>query len=273
VKEPRRLLNDADTDSSPFERSLLAAGRARREPDRARERIWSSVAVGLAGTGASAAGGAIAATRAKNVALSLAKLKLLVAGALLVMVTGVVGVTISRDDPAAAAHAAALPGPAATEPKPELVPEVLPTPAPELETQLAVIANTEGTVTTAARKSNGGAANVEASPMATQAPVEGDRSPAVSRSTLREEVALLEKARAALGRGDTVTARATLDDARVRFPNSQLAEERDALDVRVASVSGERAHAESLARAFAEDYPNSPLRAGVESIGRAPQNR
>jgi outer membrane protein assembly factor BamD (BamD/ComL family) len=90
-------------------------------------------------------------------------------------------------------------------------------------------------------------------------------------SDLREEVSLLEEVRAALRRGDAADARAKLDDVRMRFPESKLVQERDALDVRVASASGDHARAVSLARAFVEQYPDSPFRAGVESLVDAPR--
>ncbi|MEA2752128.1 MAG: hypothetical protein QOI41_6271, partial [Myxococcales bacterium] len=117
----------------------------------------------------------------------------------------------------------------------------------------------------------GAGAKVSASPLAKRTPVEDAPAHPAAISKLREEAALLQEARAALGRRDTVTARVKLADARARFPSSQLGEERDALDVRLASESGDRARAASLARAFVEHYPDSPLRAGVESIGRAPE--
>ena len=252
MSEPRRLLTDTET--SPLGRSLLAAGRARREPEGARERVWSAVAVGLAGSAGTGTGtgtgGASAAARVKGVSLSLAQLKLILAGAVLVTVAGAAVVATSRDVPATAVHVAAPPAPS---PAPVPGEPSVPAPAPAAEARMTGVPRTE------------------AFRIATLKPIEGERAPRVPTSTLREEVALLQHARAALARGDTVTARAKLDDARTRFPNSQLGEERDALEVRVASASGDRARAASLSRAFVEHYPDSPLRAGVESIGRGPE--
>lgn len=269
MKDPRRLFTDTET--SELSRSLLAAGRARREPEGARERVWSAVAIGLAGGAATAsaagaaAAGASAGASVKRVALSLAKMKLLLVGALIVTAAGAAIVAMSRGEPVAAVRVAAAPAPAANDAKPEPVPEPKPVPEPATEPPAQVRGNA------AARRSSGASGKVSTSPLLKRTPVEDEPAHPVAISKLREEAALLQEARAALGRGDTVTAGAKLADARTRFPNSQLGEERDALDVRLASASGDRAHAASLASAFVEHYPASPLRAGVESIGRAPE--
>jgi hypothetical protein len=273
MNEPRRLLTDTKT--SELSRSLLAAGRARREPEGARERVWSAVAVGLAGGAATAsaaraaAAGASAGASVKPVALSLAKMKLFVVGAVIVMAAGAAVVAMSRDAPVAAVRVAAVPAPAANDAKPESVPESVPEPKPEPEPRTEPPAQVRGNV--AARRTAGAGGTGSTSPLVKGAPVVDEPAHPVAISKLREEAALLQEARAALGRGDTITARAKLADARARFPNTQLGEERDALEVRLASDSGDRAHAASLARAFVEHYPDSPLRAGVESIGRAPE--
>jgi hypothetical protein len=62
VKEPRRLLSETDT--SPLAHSMLAAGRARRERDGARERVWGAVGVAVAGGAALAATSATASASA-----------------------------------------------------------------------------------------------------------------------------------------------------------------------------------------------------------------
>ena len=106
MKEPRRLL--ADSATSELSRSLLAAGRARREPEGARERVWGAVAVGIAGgaatsaaagagagagAGVGAGAGAGAGANGAGVALTLTKVKLLVAGGLIATAASVAVVT------------------------------------------------------------------------------------------------------------------------------------------------------------------------------------
>ena len=267
MKEPRRLLTDTET--SALGRSLLAAGRARREPEGARERVWSAVGIGLASGAATAS--ASAGARVKGITLVLGKMKLLVVGAVVITAAGAAVVAMNRDQPAAAMRAALRPAPAApaapaaNDAKPETVPEALPQPLPVPESSVQVRGNATP------RKSSAASGKASTSPLVKTTPAEDEPARPVAISKLREEAALLQEARAALGRGDTVAARAKLADARARFPNGQLGEERDALDVRLASDSGDRARAASLARAFVERYPDSPLRAGVESIGRAPE--
>src|SRR5262249_36330658 len=67
VKEPRRRPcagDDENGDLSSLERSLLLAGRARREPDDARERVWGAIAASVAGAGATAATATVASKTA-----------------------------------------------------------------------------------------------------------------------------------------------------------------------------------------------------------------
>jgi hypothetical protein len=269
VKDPRRLVTDTQT--SELSRSLLAAGRARREPDGARERVWSSVALGLAGGAATTAatGRAATGTSAKGIVPALANVKLLVVGAVLVMAAVATAVAMNRDAPVAAARVVAVPVAARSQPTPEPVMEVPAQPAPVPVPPARVSGSpAAGNAPPASVKVSPAPPLVKASPVVDE-PTQPPRP--VAKSKLREEAALLQEARAALARGDTVTASAKLADARTRFPDSQLGEERDALFVRLARASGDHAHAAALARAFAEHYPESPLRAGVESIGHAPE--
>jgi hypothetical protein len=268
VKDPRRLVTDSQT--SELSRSLLAAGRARREPDGARERVWSAVAVGLAGGAATGA-----TTSAKGIVPALANVKMLVVGAVLVVAAGAAAVAMNRDAPVATARVVAGPVAAPSDPTPEPVAEAPARPAPVPETAPQVSGNpAAGKALAASVKVSPAPPLVKASPVADEPP-QSPQPPQpprpVAKSRLREEAALLQEARAALARGDAVTASAKLADARTRFPDSQLGEERDALFVRLARASGDHAHAAALARAFAEHYPESPLRAGVESIGHAPE--
>ncbi|MDB4883946.1 MAG: hypothetical protein JWL95_2712 [Gemmatimonadetes bacterium] len=282
MKEPRRLL--ADSQTSELSRSLLAAGRARREPEGARERVWGAVGVALAGsaataaaTGTAAAAGTTGATagagaKGAGVALALTKMKLLVAGAVIATAATATVVAVNSDEPVRAARvvsAAPTPAPATTAAKPQPKTER----APEAEAQPAVAPEAKEPKTAVQAVSTAAARpSAAATPLVVIDPAPVEVPPArLDISDLREEAALLQGVRAALGRGDTSDARAKLEEARRRFPNSQLGQEREALDVRIASESGDRTRAASLARAFVEHYPDSPLRAGVESIARAPE--
>lgn len=282
MSEPRRLLSDSET--SELSRSLLTAGRARREPEGARERVWGAVAVGVAGgaaagttagtVGGAAAAGASGGAKGAGVALAITKMKLLVVGSVIATAATVTAVAVRHDEPAAPVTATttsttATTAATATKPadKVEAVVVTAPEAKPEAPTEPEPSAKPLASVPPRPR-----VVEAPVAPTATEAERETTQAPAPI-SKLREEAALLQEARAALGRGDTAVARTKLEDARSRFPKSQLAQERDALDVRLASESGDRARAASLARAFVEHYPDSPLRGSVESFARTEEKQ
>ena len=79
---------------------------------------------------------------------------------------------------------------------------------------------------------------------------------------------MLDEVRAALRRGDHRGAADRFATARTRLARSTLGQERDALEIKIAVAAGERGNAASLARAFLDRYPESPLRAEIESLAR-----
>jgi hypothetical protein len=279
VKEPRRLATETDT--SELARSLLAAGHARREPHGARERVWKALAVGLVGTASTAAGGATvsgagttgmstggaaasagtgtaggASVKGAGIAIALTKAKLLALAGVVAVVSVTVVALERNKSPNASDVAPAAPASAplqvqreAIESQPQVT-EAFPPPS-ETHVNEPVAASATPIASVLPR-------HVKATPFKeeTMAPV----------SQLREEAARLNEIRAALARGDLGVARSTLEEARTKFPNSQLAPERDALEVRLASDSGDHTRAARLAREFIERYPESPLRAGIESM-------
>ncbi|MBX3263370.1 MAG: hypothetical protein KF782_27100 [Labilithrix sp.] len=280
-------------------RSLLAAGRDRRPPDGARGRVWAELGVVL-GAGAAASsttatgaaegaktsaelasgtttatsgagvnagagtGGAAAAAKGASVALVFGKAKVLAIVAVLTT-AGVSAVVVASSDRAqeavGAPRTSAERAVAALEPsgRPPSDVEVSraapdePRTEPEPEEETAPRPSPPPKRAHASSQRRGGSTVGGSSPV----------------SSLREEASLLHEARAALSRGAHDVARAKLDEARARFPTSQLAPERDALEVRLASESGDRPRAARLAKAFVERYPDSPLRPGVEGIVQA----
>lgn len=82
-------------------------------------------------------------------------------------------------------------------------------------------------------------------------------------SSLSAETALLESARAALGRGDASTALALLEDHEREFPSGALVEERLASEVFALCGLGRRADAARVAADLLQRAPGSPLRARV----------
>jgi len=101
--------------------------------------------------------------------------------------------------------------------------------------------------------------------------VEPDPAPAPSdaphpASTLVAELTLLRTAQAALRRGDPDGALGQLEAHRARFPDGELAAERDAAEVRALCDAGRRAEARASVARFVSLHPSSPLRGRVEGI-------
>jgi outer membrane protein assembly factor BamD (BamD/ComL family) len=107
---------------------------------------------------------------------------------------------------------------------------------------------------------------------ATVAPAVRPPPSAAAKTSLAEEVALVERARAALRAGDLAAASAALDARDERFSRGALAEESEVLRVELASASGDRARAERLGRAFLARHPSSPHASRVRQLagGTAP---
>ncbi len=310
MKDPRRL--SAELETSELVQSLLAAGRDRRAPDGARERVWASLGIGIAGsaaaagaTGSAAATGATgnaaatgatgnaaatatgsAATAATSTggagvsaglgagaagagakgALVFTTAKLVALGAVLTT-AGVGSVVLERSD--RSPSATVLPAPPASVAR--SVPQQLGPPgAPSADDEQPPRTPDEPESEPLAEPTAEAAPSAPPkSPPSRQAPTAAV-SPSVS--ALREEASLLDEARTALSRAEHDLARAKIGEARARFPASQLAPERDALEIRLVSDSGDRPRAARLARAFVDRYPDSPLRPGVEAIIQATKN-
>jgi hypothetical protein len=82
-------------------------------------------------------------------------------------------------------------------------------------------------------------------------------------SSLGAETALLENARAALGRGDAAGALSVLDEHERDFPRGVLVEERLATRVFALCSLGRRTEAQGVAERLLRHSPSSPLRARV----------
>jgi hypothetical protein len=80
---------------------------------------------------------------------------------------------------------------------------------------------------------------------------------AAMEASLAEETRLLERARAALDRGDPSDAAARLAEYRSRRPSGVLAQEAALLEVRLLLATGDRAAATERARALISRYPES----------------
>jgi hypothetical protein len=99
---------------------------------------------------------------------------------------------------------------------------------------------------------------------ATDAPAGGRGA----RDALAGERALLETARAALGRGDFARALTAAQRHERRWPRGQLAEEREALTVRALAASGQVDAARARAGAFRARFPRSIFLPAVDAASR-----
>jgi len=88
--------------------------------------------------------------------------------------------------------------------------------------------------------------------------------------TLGRERAILDEARSALRDGDGPRARGLLMRHETMFPHGILAEEREAIAVRVLVACDERDAAAVRAAEFHQRFPESPLAASVDSSLREP---
>ena len=101
-------------------------------------------------------------------------------------------------------------------------------------------------------------ATVEASePSPSKATTRATSHPPV-RDHLREESALLARARAELHDGNPRAAQATLFHMQTQFPNGALSQEREVLGIEALAARGNAVAAERNARAFIIEHPESP---------------
>jgi hypothetical protein len=96
----------------------------------------------------------------------------------------------------------------------------------------------------------------------TAAPLPGSLEERESR--LREESEMLGRARAALRGGDTGGAMRLLEQARTKFPEGVLGQEREALTIETLAKSGAREAASVRAAAFIKAHPQSPHAARLQ---------
>ncbi len=129
----------------------------------------------------------------------------------------------------AAEHAVVAPAP---EREPTVVVPTPTTPAPEAETALPTLPPPEVDDATEARRT----ARPTVPP-----PTEPTADEADPGSSLREEIALLDRALRASEAGDPVRARAALDEHRARFPSGTLSPERDRMLAELSAAHDESA--------------------------------
>jgi outer membrane protein assembly factor BamD (BamD/ComL family) len=83
---------------------------------------------------------------------------------------------------------------------------------------------------------------------------------------VRDELASLDRARAALSAGDAPQALALLDAHNARFPHGAMAPEATMLRIEALVAAGDRASAQRAADAFIAQSPDSPYVSRVRSL-------
>ena len=258
MSEPKRWIDEGPPVA--VER-LLRAAAAERPTEQARARTLTAIGVGLGAGGAAATAGAATAGAAVGAkATGLVATSVLVkwgaAGAFLA--AGVVAgkVTLDRAPggaahgvPTAAAPSTAAAAPGAVEARP-LEHASVPA-APEPATSVVSAAPLANSAVKQRR--------AVASPRAGDAPPE-------DAEHLAQEVALVDRARGALARGDAARALAALDDYEARFTRRKFAPEALYLRMEALLRAGHSDAARGVAEKLAKSYPTSPHAARARQV-------
>jgi hypothetical protein len=284
---PKRFI-DEGSDADDFERAVLGAELDAAPPTEAEERVLASVLFAVAsplpvpslptGAAASAKSGGVAAFAKTAATLGFGK----------GFVVGI-GVSIAA---ASGSHLLGGPSPfhraapSPSAPAAIVAPVVGATPASAADAPGVVAPQpgeeTEPPAPVAPRNANEasglrGASGV-AVPFASNAPAVSKPSVAPSvasfpadkralaASRLKEESALLLRARTELRAGALAAAFATLEASRQRFTAPELSQEREALVIELLYRSGERTAAAGRAREFLARFPESPHAAAVRTF-------
>jgi hypothetical protein len=196
-------------------------------------------------------------------AATLLSVRTLIVG-LLVVGVGVVGYLVSRPRGDERMTAIAIPAlPAASPPAP-IPPALVPVPAAPVPAAPMIAAAPASppapkrrVVVPPASPPPVPIAAEPAAPLPTDPPV-APRSPS--------EVALLEHARAALGRGDAANALALTEQDATLYPDGELVEEREALTIEALIKLGRRDEATARWSNFATSYPHSNYHARLQRL-------
>jgi hypothetical protein len=261
VNEPRRLI---DAEATDLERRLLSSWTSEQPSERARRRVLGLVAAGATVTSAAAAGsGTVAKAVAASAPWALGKSILIGA------VAGVLTVTASEVVPrlrdGRAEHAANHAPPARlVEASPRATSDRAPLP-------------TETAIPSATSSSPGGAPKlappvVVAPSSAREVPTAAypasisDPPPTRPRAKVAEQIASLDRARAALAGGNAARAIALVDEHEAAYPGGALAQEAMVLRIEALVKLGRRSEAQELGRAFIGAHSLSPHVATVRQI-------
>ena len=244
MNDPCRLREGADD----FERALLQSARADAPTHDARARQLA--VLGVAGATAGATPGAVGAFAALSKAG-------VVKWALVVLLVGsaAAGARLVVDRREPASLVAAAPTPAVSE--------------REAETRVAPTATATApadTVSAAPPSRVVRGAPPRSAPLPVAAPPASSTPIGLPPARLAEETAALDSARTALRSGSTVDALRALDAHARDYPGGALQPEASALRVEALLATGDRAGAETVARALLATYPATPSARRVRAM-------
>jgi hypothetical protein len=114
------------------------------------------------------------------------------------------------------------------------------------------------------------AAEAPASPVRASEPSAAARRPSPDE-TYALELALLQRARAAVAKGNHSTALDAIAEHQRRFPMGRLREEREALRVKALAGLGRKDEARRAAERFRSEFPRSVLSSSIEQTSRPPR--
>lgn len=282
MADPNRIVDDPD--AAPLARALLAsaAGDAPGPGDRAAVARRLGLAATLVATTAGEVGaGAVAASVAWwKIGLAIVALGGAVTTAVVATRSPAPTPTITPAPAPAIAPAPASPAPAVVS-APSSAPPIALAPAPAPSSPPAIAASrapsrspelapsppvrSPASVTTAAPAPSAPARVAPRGPTPSAAPAAAAR-PAPDARRLAAEVALLDRARAALRRDEPAIAGAALDDHARGFADGALLAEAELLRIELAIHRGDAASARDRAHAFNVRFPQSPLAKRLRSL-------
>ncbi|WP_437690280.1 hypothetical protein [Sorangium sp. So ce176] len=280
MTDPKPLEELGEEETTELERALLRSWKHESPSSSARARALAIAGL-AAGTSAApdahaahAAPDAHAAPAPKAAAgklLTLAKWGL---GAVIGAGLLGAGVALLRPPaPPSAAPPSAPPAvtapPVADEPPPvaDEPPPVMPAPAPS-----GPVTRAPGPLQGSASPSAAPAA-VASPPRPKGAASRARSAPVAPADALGEQVAMIDRARDALGAGDAAGCLAALDAHDARFPRSAMGEEATVLRIEALIRLGDRARAADLGQRFLASRPTSPHAAGVRALLGATTDR
>jgi len=255
VKPPARVTDGA---ASGLGARLVRAARADVPPGASRERAVATAALAAAtvSVGVAAGGTLTGGTLAKWLAWGGGGLVLAV-GAVVMAGTGprTEAAPPATATATATATVTALAAASSVSPPPVLLPSTVAVPVEALPSAPMAPA-----MTASASRAVALAAPVSANTTtATERPLAQAAQPSTARSSLTQEIALLDEAKVALGASRHDAALALLDRHARAFPHGALFPEATALRIEALYRQGDRAAASTLFRRFEEKNPNSPL--------------